>query len=101
NCTQQYKHSSPTRRSSDLIIAKIIHRYKKSPVNKKRGRKSKLLDQEQDGIKKFLIACVEKAVPITQNRVCKAVNRITSGRVSIRSEEHTSELQSRENIVCR
>jgi transposase len=70
-------------KANKSTIAKIIHRYKKSPVNKKRGRKSKLLDQEQDGIKKFLIACVEKAVPITQNRVCKAVNRITSGRVSI------------------
>src|SRR5690606_41491310 len=33
--------------------------------------------------------------------VCTTRRQITSGRGSWRSEEHTSELQSRENLVCR
>src|SRR5690606_18909494 len=31
----------------------------------------------------------------------QVVNKVTEGRPHIRSEEHTSELQSRENLVCR
>src|SRR5690606_14729218 len=70
---------------SKNTIAKIIQRSKTktSSGNKKRGRNSKLLDHEKEGIKNFLSGCVTRAIPITQSRVCKAVNRITNGRVAI------------------
>src|SRR5690606_41803362 len=55
----RHLHSFPTRRSSDLYLA----RHGETPFN-------------ADG-----------------NRYC--------GKTDVRSEEHTSELQSRENLVCR
>src|SRR5690606_42128231 len=38
-------------------------------------------------------------IPIVGNLICNSV--ITVVGLSVRSEEHTSELQSRENLVCR
>src|SRR5207302_8865950 len=67
-------HSFPTRRSSDLISV--------------RGQVGDLAQ-----VLKRHVAVVELAGP---QRV-----ELDYGYVPFRSEEHTSELQSRENIVCR
>src|SRR5436309_16087319 len=45
-----------------------------------------------------LFRSVIDPAPVTPITVCRA---IASARVRVRSEEHTSELQSRENLVCR
>src|SRR5690606_41579537 len=43
---------------------------------------------------------VERNLPVA-NRVDRLLERSALGRGEERSEEHTSELQSRENLVCR
>src|SRR5690606_41946946 len=90
-------HSFPTRRSSDLemetsaflegaILANYrFNKYKKSPDSI--GLKSLSLHSE----------VMAKAKVDTINAIAGAV---TFAR-DLRSEEHTSELQSRENLVCR
>src|SRR5438445_5159988 len=43
------------------------------------------------------VACARAA----GERACQRVTRWTKSRISSRSEEHTSELQSRQYLVCR
>src|SRR5690606_39621657 len=93
--------SFPTRRSSDLMVKNIFvflsliismvwssesgilaYRAKQSLTA---GRFAKSYSQ------------LEKALLATR----KESDLLAEGRVLMRSEEHTSELQSRENLVCR
>src|SRR5207302_10818603 len=86
-------HSFPTRRSSDLI-ADRQHRARAG--------------QRQDGLQvPFLRPADEEnvaaprlfSVEEMQSRNRMAINLFAGNH--LRSEEHTSELQSRENLVCR
>src|SRR5690606_42154517 len=91
-------HSFPTRRSSDLERQQIFEAYlslnKYCVENLQEGHLRELLikhgvdkkDLEKDGRKLGTL----KLLTLFMQRVLK-----------IRSEEHTSELQSRENLVCR
>src|SRR5690606_41973418 len=77
-------HSFPTRRSSDLRLATNV-------VTAVEWREAALdlthlrLDSDGDGL----------------TDVLEALLLTDSGSADSRSEEHTSELQSRENLVCR
>src|SRR5690606_42046593 len=80
------RHSFPTRRSSDLAISASEH-----TPNSKRPR-----------------AAVRRVSGAPSERSCRAVEflnaisrMILTPPMTFRSEEHTSELQSRENLVCR
>src|SRR3989442_9713000 len=67
------------------------------------GRIHETFDTEFDGGPIDLGAVVEEDVLLERERVEKAVGRDLPrlGGVAHRSEEHTSELQSRPHLVCR
>src|SRR2546430_13681955 len=47
-------------------------------------------------------AVIERALPLeVQHRVDDVLERLGTGDAAARSEEHTSELQSQSNLVCR
>src|SRR5690606_39327003 len=82
-------HSFPTRRSSDLwldILAKILRK----PVHT-------VTAPDTGNLGNSLMA--GKALGLYSSYV-EASQRMVSAD-QVRSEEHTSELQSRENLVCR
>src|SRR5690606_41987989 len=85
-------HSFPTRRSSDLIALEIrnIFRLQRYP----RCRRCSIeLDWS---------ALRQTASRLRHRRVQRPGERVTRPIGGVRrSEEHTSELQSRENLVCR
>src|SRR5690606_41911348 len=100
-CVPRYLHSFPTRRSSDLIgscIRICSWVFKSSRITTNNG---------------LILIYIKKEWIITWS--CKKLHVITccnNGVTTIRSnvhhiwcytrsEEHTSELQSRENLVCR
>src|SRR5690606_42117714 len=85
--------SFPTRRSSDLDLFKMMFKEVVIPTNSNRFL--------------FVIAPIVSlvpafatwaVVPLSDNFV---IADIDAGLLYVRSEEHTSELQSRENLVCR
>src|SRR5205085_8713278 len=69
-------HSFPTRRSSDLIILGNMQRWSAADTG--------------DG-----------QVDVAHCRINGNGVRFMSNRTPLRSEEHTSELQSQSNLVCR
>src|SRR5690606_41681423 len=75
-------HSFPTRRSSDLVVELIRERY--------------------ESVEIVRAAFPRIAVAAFPRRLRQTLPEfIEMARSPVRSEEHTSELQSRENIVCR
>src|SRR5690606_42058787 len=94
-------HSFPTRRSSDLASSLIGEegkgfRYILSGMNSERI----LIAAECIGDAKWFI---EKGSNYAKERVIfgSPIGRNQGVQFPLRSEEHTSELQSRENLVCR
>src|SRR5690606_41518933 len=94
-------HSFPTRRSSDLPVEAFKSDYAeiRADINKARGN----IEAARAGYEEALAA----TDPQQQERMMllqlkrddlKAPATVTQ---QARSEEHTSELQSRENLVCR
>src|SRR5690606_41077499 len=87
-------HSFPTRRSSDLIwqtdLTRALRRSNSAPVLSRIRVQSLPLHSLQ-------LTCLSTA------RNCFSVigSPSCATKVPQRSEEHTSELQSRENLVCR
>src|SRR5690606_40848592 len=88
-------HSFPTRRSSDLESS-----YKKYKSYLFRN-KDKIIDAYESIYQRFVE--IENENNDRHKRYVRAFNskKCTCGSDVIRSEEHTSELQSRENLVCR
>src|SRR5207302_6884493 len=88
-------HSFPTRRSSDLLLIEIF------PVAP--GTVVAPYNMADNG--KILRDQLTRAVPIPVERqsrkAAESCRRAFGNGHSSRSEEHTSELQSRENLVCR
>src|SRR5690606_41998588 len=84
-CSRHHRalHSFPTRRSSDLKFRNI-------------PSMEIQLNPFWDGGVACKDDCVKSYDPIPQRTVHRGPNRLL-----VRSEEHTSELQSRENLVCR
>src|SRR5690606_41864346 len=86
--------SFPTRRSSDLDRLSFgLAVY--TPYGSK-------VDWDQDWAGSHLVNNIDlKAFFIQPTASFKLTDNISVGAGLIRSEEHTSELQSRENLVCR
>src|SRR5690606_41942324 len=83
-CAHSYLHSFPTRRSSDL------------PDSMKPAL-------AEDPASSSLLGFLSDQARNHQFYLCggSVLLKSPSGRIWNRSEEHTSELQSRENLVCR
>src|SRR5690606_41663017 len=99
-CTM-YHHCSlrsfPTRRSSDLDSALSGQ----NRQNQKPERSSGLSDRSNSARIQFALRILCSFTYEEQRRKYDLSRRNESGYGKKRSEEHTSELQSRENIVCR
>src|SRR5690606_42144240 len=83
-------HSFPTRRSSDLMVTTPMPVRRATsimpPLTIRRGPR---------GPSTVIVGkCPESMMPTSCSRACSPPREL-------RSEEHTSELQSRENLVCR
>src|SRR5690606_41722182 len=85
----RYLHSFPTRRSSDLA-AHFIGSGKLEEA---------ILVADDAGAE--IVLFDQPLTPAQQRNLERGFNRRVVDRVALRSEEHTSELQSRENLVCR
>src|SRR5690606_20523866 len=80
--------------AADLLIPATVELGGKSPnifFADVMDREDEFLDKALEGLSLFAL---------NQGEVCTCPSRILI-QESIRSEEHTSELQSRENLVCR
>src|SRR5207302_10552790 len=88
--TTQELHSFPTRRSSDLYarLEELLSRYPLRGIKGPVGTAQDMLD--------LLGGDAGKLADLEQ----RIAAHLGFGR-AFRSEEHTSELQSRENLVCR
>src|SRR5207302_6506972 len=84
-------HSFPTRRSSDLHKTKHRKRKKTNMKTKHSGK----IETLRNAIIAAINATGLKGAGEVRSAALKTV------RKAFRSEEHTSELQSRENLVCR
>src|SRR5690606_41309141 len=96
HCAHVYVHSLPTRRSSDLRDLRAIIKYNRLNWDWARY----LMQQICAGVEAIHHAGVvhrdlkaSNCFYVEQTRLVKVLD--------FRSEEHTSELQSRENLVCR
>src|SRR5690606_40376477 len=94
-------HSIPTRRSSDLASeAKVV-----APANTT-GKNGTTVVIGKDSAKKTLKLYEDPRCPICatfEQSVGPTLledNEAGKYKIQFRSEEHTSELQSRENLVC-
>src|SRR5699024_12750963 len=85
--------SFPTRRSSDLNASDTFH-YEPMFFGKHASRSSGWLDRQ-------LLLPRDKAASNGANRTLECIGKRPGKRKSFRSEEHTSELQSRFDLVCR
>src|SRR5690606_39585175 len=71
-------------------------------VNEKKLTLSKYPEDIEKKLRYEGFATLEIAVDLLQNTSCPALNVYSENLAELwRSEEHTSELQSRENFVCR
>src|SRR5690606_40215097 len=100
-CSPSLLHPFPTRRSSDLLAQLAQHATQRSQL-----LAAQQLSPDREGLATLAKRDAEAGAPLMETgdqlaaliEQCQAANQ-RNGRL-IRSEEHTSELQSRENIVC-
>src|SRR5690606_40378561 len=94
-------HSFPTRRSSDLTI--LFSCALKSDVDHFTGNARDTFHTERGLCSSFSNEMVTSTGVKMKLSMASKHHLINSDRVSmpLRSEEHTSELQSREKLVCR
>src|SRR5690606_42128680 len=90
----RYLHSFPTRRSSDLESAKNALDWRGIAINDAK-RRQVVRAQLRAG---RLSTAVEFCGAAT---ILQRSDEVADLKTAFRSEEHTSELQSRENLVCR
>src|SRR5207253_10265225 len=96
-----YLHSFPTRRSSDLIFSRrtdsfVIESIELSPVTASGKADAEALtigDQRAQPLHFWIAASGDRA----------RMGKVVAAEIAslLRSEEHTSELQSRGHLVCR
>src|SRR5207248_11759301 len=96
--TQPHPHSFPTRRSSDLAHAQAFMKQKLAYAD----------DHFHDECGVFGVFGHEEASKLTylglyalQHRGQESAGIVSSDGAELRSEEHTSELQSPYDLVCR
>src|SRR5207302_7935630 len=94
-------HSLPTRRSSDLREFSVMSCRARSWRWARSSRVMGLASAVRDF--KVAMDCGKEAslVPCPAVNAIRGPDAIAIPAVMLRSEEHTSELQSRENLVCR
>src|SRR5205807_10644009 len=94
-------HSFPTRRSSDLNP--LVQIKSKEPASFARLSAVRNLERKNERHPVCTLDWRESTHPCGDRlkNSCSAVSRSVSPREEIRSEEHTSELQSPCNLVCR
>src|SRR3712207_7344690 len=63
-----------------------------------RSRRQRLIDELHRAV---LVAQVEKALHLAQREPLDPLGHLSVAQRQLRSEEHTSELQSRQYLVCR
>src|SRR5690606_41463682 len=87
SCHHRPLHSFPTRRSSDLVspLAPTVFKASFRRITSSYAKPSSMR------IATFLVLAVSTLL----------ISMLRAGDAFTRSEEHTSELQSRENLVCR
>src|SRR5690606_41598914 len=97
-CHLRYRPSSPTRRSSDLELIIITHRLLRSQAERLSAYKNSTGISSQVVLLGDIYSSFGYGNPdVTAIRNFLAYHYLHGQR----SEEHTSELQSRENLVCR
>src|SRR5690606_39977919 len=95
------RHSFPTRRSSDLAPLRFqrVRRpnvfVRGKPLG---GKRPAWALSPRQSVSSSILRLKLRPDESTQERPSSALNTVTSD--TPRSEEHTSELQSRENLVC-
>src|SRR5690606_41306470 len=94
-------HSFPTRRSSDLCFTE--HFNKRGKVN---NAAAYFYRVTEPGIPRYVLQVHIKYSAVVFFKIFYGIFSVTGIMADIeahthRSEEHTSELQSRENLVCR
>src|SRR5690606_40943294 len=94
-CPRAHPHlpSFPTRRSSDLIAKRQAEQR-----DDKEADEQQVAERGQPLLQPVLRAMARRAEPTDFTQVRSIAHQNVPTR---RSEEHTSELQSRENLVCR
>src|SRR5690606_40509237 len=96
----RHLHSFPTRRSSDLPLAPaatLVTVWPAGTLTKVWNWRCRLA--ACSGV--MLPPQPHISLPMPKNGTFHGLSRPLARRSSARSEEHTSELQSRENLVCR
>src|SRR5690606_40355293 len=91
-------HSFPTRRSSDLADYVTVNDYESNLLQERTGWDEKTIAGK---VKAYIATRGPKGAVIFADGKAIDVPPAHERRVTDRSEEHTSELQSRENLVCR
>src|SRR5690606_42163910 len=86
---QRHNHSFPTRRSSDLRFPQYRHVIPTS------------FDHKIEVPRQALLSAVRQSMIVTNEESRGVELAFSPSDLRIRSEEHTSELQSREKLVCR
>src|SRR5690606_41317274 len=94
-CSSRSLHSFPTRRSSDLSITASLPHFRQ--IRRYTLFTSHSAQEPITG--QILPGVFFSLVPVGQT--ANFIQHAHNTQESMRSEEHTSELQSRENLVCR
>src|SRR3712207_8559066 len=64
-------------------------------------RSTRILELIERRGRETVLAAFEEVISYTEKRTREAIRDLPDGEYSARSEEHTSELQSRQYLVCR
>src|SRR5699024_12388650 len=84
-------HSFPTRRSSDLEKVSLVQNDSAEPAE--------VTSKDLADVIELVIE--DTLMSIFEDLAANGINNVQGGFVLTRSEEHTSELQSRFDLVCR
>src|SRR5206468_11311840 len=96
-----YLHSFPTRRSSDLVSRRFANQRRRNSaglVRRERQLRPRLSALRLSGRWPQSDAAAKRANGVSTARTSREGQLLD---LSLRSEEHTSELQSRSDLVCR
>src|SRR5690606_41197559 len=93
-------HSFPTRRSSDLS-KQYIANLTRLLIKLRTERSISFFSNLRSNIRSVKLITYRPAIRITRATIILGILTTTSSVSRSRSDEHTSELQSRENLVCR
>src|SRR5690606_41485287 len=99
-CVPRDVHRFPTRRSSDLMAEQGLYRWGNQYVTREERERIEAQQKEIQGQLDVLARRFDELEGRIREIDVQGEQNDRTLR-QLRSEEHTSELQSRENIVCR